>query len=80
VINYRYQNWLCYTGILYGVHIDTFLVNICTKMGDYRYLCNPATLVTLSIGKVGDVIPKGQAYVMEISQSDRASRRKREIR
>jgi hypothetical protein len=28
-----FQNWFCYAGILYGLHIDTFLVNICDKMG-----------------------------------------------
>jgi hypothetical protein len=49
-------------------------------LGDYQYLCYPSTLVALSIGKVGDVIPKGQAYAMEISQSDRTSSTKRKIR
>jgi hypothetical protein len=29
------QNWFCYAGILYGLHIDTFLVNICAKMGHF---------------------------------------------
>jgi hypothetical protein len=30
------QNWFCYAGILYGLHIDTFLVNICAKMGHFK--------------------------------------------
>jgi hypothetical protein len=30
------QNWFCYAGILYGLHIDTFLVNICGKMGHFE--------------------------------------------
>jgi hypothetical protein len=40
VLQKRKQNYLklvllCHAGILYGLHIDTFVVNICAKMGHF---------------------------------------------
>jgi hypothetical protein len=35
-VSKTFQNWFCYAGILYGLHIDTFLVNICSKMGHFE--------------------------------------------
>jgi hypothetical protein len=32
------QIWFCYAGIVYGLHIDTFMVNICAKMGHFKLL------------------------------------------